>query len=67
MIRSLTPLVTRGRDRRFRGMPERFLRATLATDRRLRDLADPLITRALPLARGIGALPASRPSFRRHQ
>lgn len=77
MIRSLTPLATRGRDRCFRGIPEikrrltahslRFLRAALATDRRLRGLADPLITRALPLARGLGDLPASRLAFRRHQ
>jgi hypothetical protein len=44
-----------------------FLRAALATARRLRDLADPLITRALPLAREVGALPARRPDFRRHQ
>jgi hypothetical protein len=48
------------------GHPLEFLRAALATDRRLRDLADPLITRALPLERETGALPASRPDFRRH-
>ena len=43
------------------------LRAALATDRRLRDLADPLITRALPLARETGVLPSSRLPFRRHR
>jgi hypothetical protein len=52
--------------RRLTAYPLGFLRAALATARRRRDLADPLITRALRLARGVGALPASRPFFRMH-
>jgi hypothetical protein len=51
--------------RRLTGHPLESLRAALATDRRLRDRVDPLITRALPQVRETGALSASRPVFRR--
>ena len=77
MIRKLASLATRDRDQHFRGMPEisrrltghslEFLRTALATDHRLRDLADPLITRALPLELETGVLPASRLPFQRQQ
>ena len=53
--------------RRLTSRPLEPLRAALATDRRLRDRADPLITRVLPPARETGALPASRPACRKHR